>query len=238
MKSPLFLALLMFAMFTGDLAVLPGVAWSRPENPTKWIRSGRECRADFVDFEVRWQPFLISDNEGWQDPVSVYELTNAGVARKPEFRVLLNPNLTVESAAAWAAPESPAQHEYPVEGFLLVCGFPTGSEQEYMIYGKVRGHWGKVFEGNNGGGNEGAVLEAVDLDGDGWPEIISFVPNRVYSRPQVSRRDGSLIWKLDTQATRALVWRWSDSLGRYRLVRRTSYADRLRPLTKLRPRRR
>jgi len=118
----------------------------------------------------------------------------------------------LESVSPWS---SPSTKEIRQHGLLLTTSFATGSSHEYLLLVEenrkfvIANRW---FSRQIG---EGRFLELVDLDGDGYPEIIH-VPS--YE-------------SFDNKRAEALIWKWSQQKKRYVLAKRTLYSRRLKPLT-------
>jgi hypothetical protein len=126
------------------------------------------------------------------------------------------PDLGIVNVSAWRAPEDLPDDD-TLTGVIFTCAFPTGSGRDYIILAHLgKNRWKRVFEGSSdkSGGRHG--LEIVDVDGDGYPELV-VVPS---FRPYYDNDN-------DPAALEAEIWKWSPGKQTYVKVGQKPYLKRL-----------
>jgi hypothetical protein len=164
---------------------------------------------------VRWRHSHGAGGVG--DVVEVYKRLHAkGAAGSVLVRLYRYKSHTfLASVTSWCPPVS----IYPKNrGVLLTSEFSSGSGKEFVILAQTTHGFRQVFRAFSNKVGDGRSLEIVDLDGDGYPEIIC-VPTYDDFRG------------VDAGKTLAQVWKWNSKLERYDKVRESAYADRLKPLS-------
>lgn len=127
--------------------------------------------------------------------------------------------VSIESVEPFQAPDGEI-------GVIFAYSFSTGSSKVWRIVLLDRDRFRTAFDATSPSGYR-LGLEKVDLDGDGWPELLTVAESKWHEVGETS--------VLDLPRSRVDVWGWDAKRRAYVLRRHCRYDQRLRPL---RPRKR
>ena len=115
----------------------------------------------------------------------------------------------IQSVASWMAPEAHPR----ASGVLLKAHGGAGSHKRFILLASDDGrHFRVLLDVVSLFAGESRGLEMVDLDGDGYPELLTIAD---YSGVP--------------HAALVSIWKWSPAQRRYVMERTCPYWERLRP---------